>query len=320
MSWIQDELEMLEQLKRVCVINMYIQSSSAHVYYVINNCLMIPNIVIGAIMSVSIFSTTCGKTRIVSGILAIVSTILSSLTKQVGAGERAQQHCFVVKEYSSLVREININTFLEKREIDREMFIRDVQLELDRLYMVQPEPSWLAVRKFELKYNADIDSLLFPEIERYATRVVDKTSHSPATKIENDRPTYRTSMEYRTPIGRSEGQITIQDKLKHVTDTEQKQSSNSNHSAIIDLRSPLAKRVSWKMGKINIGYGLSGASSPSISRRSTSDGTTTHANNTKNTDNVDIIVMTPFQKPITVVPEMVEAVPKTYIIERHISK
>lgn len=193
---------MLEQLKKVCVLNMYVQSSSAHVYDIINNLLTIPNIIVGGVMSVSIFSTNCGPTRVASGILAIVSTILSSLTKQIGAGERAQQHCFVVKEYHSLIRNIDVNMMLERslEPNDRELFIREVQNEIDRLYMVQPEPSWFAIRQFEKRYR-NIDTLFFPEIERYAAGVVDKASRATISKISHDVDTVTKITNLRRGAG-----------------------------------------------------------------------------------------------------------------------
>jgi hypothetical protein len=200
-GWTADEVDMIEQMKRVCVINMFVQSSSAHIFDVAHNLLTIPNIVVGGVMSVSLFSTDCGKTKVAAGVLAIVSTILSSLTKQISAGERAQQHCFVVKEYHSLIRNIDVTMTLDKRDpYEKEKFIRDVQLELDRLYMVQPEPSWLAIRWFEKRYK-NIEVAFFPEIERYAAGVMGRASKGPSALLSVDYDNSQLGMRYNLRRG-----------------------------------------------------------------------------------------------------------------------
>lgn len=183
MPWKKEELEVIEQMKRTCVVNMYMQSSSAHVCSLIHNLLTIPNIIVGGVMSVSLFSSHDEKSRIAAGVLAVLSTVLSSLTKQLSAGERAQQHCSLVKEYHAVIRNIEVTLAVEDDEFELEAFIRSIQEEINRLYILQPEPSWLATKRFERKFRCAEHSIMFPEIVKYATQVVGMQLHVPPSPI-----------------------------------------------------------------------------------------------------------------------------------------
>jgi hypothetical protein len=264
-AWNPDEIEMLDQLKRICTYNMYVQSSSAQICDRLNSFLTIPNIVLGGVMSVTIFSSKGVINMLFNGILAVFSTILSSLIKHIGAGERAQQHCFAVKEYHSIVRKIDVNVLYDGGEfVDRESFIRDVQGEIDRLYMVQPDPIWLALRWFEQKYKKGLDeALVFPEVERYAARVVGRASKAPATRLieagtGGGPAVMRRSATISSPTGaggRGFSKYFESTGLSaKVLNTAGRVSNNGGSGEGVSTH-PLQRKRSFKFGKVVVGYG-----------------------------------------------------------------
>jgi hypothetical protein len=279
MTWTNEEIDMLEQLKRVCVINMFVQSSSAQVCSLMHNILTVPNIFIGGLLSVSLFgydqcSHGHGWIKIGSGIMAITSTILSSLVRQMSCTEQAQQHCFVVKEYHSIIRKINTNMALDN--INKDVFIREMQSELDRLYLVQPEPSWFAVRQFENRFQ-DLDSMLYPEIERYAAGVTGRVS-----KLNSPTSINYNNAGVGASVGPGSGAEAGVRKLgKMGSSTKKFNIYDSRQSNAFDLfstprgittppgaikisidttsprnnsGSPIERTASWALGKTNIGY------------------------------------------------------------------
>lgn len=151
-------------LKRQCIINLFLQSKSARFYNAINTCMVVPNILIGGVLSVSIFSTSSSYWRTSTGVLAIVSTALSSLAKHIGAGERAQLHCAMVRQYSSIIQDIDM--YLHGAP-DAD-FIDRIRHQLGRLFDLQPQPSYFAVRQYEHKYKKDIEMAMFDEFEAVA--------------------------------------------------------------------------------------------------------------------------------------------------------
>jgi hypothetical protein len=149
----------------------------------------IPNIAIGGVLSVTIFSTSSAHGKIATGVMAIVSTILSSLSKHIGAAEKSQIHCSVVKQYQTLIQELNI--FLHSSVPDQDSqhkFVQYIKTELDKLYDMQPEPSMFAVMQFERSYKTKIEEALFSEFEevvmRNASFVQKRVSHYRDTSLQ----------------------------------------------------------------------------------------------------------------------------------------
>lgn len=155
----------LDQLRRDAIIHMYLQSGSAHYNNVLNNCLVLPNIVIGGVVSVSIFSTSSTTWKVTSGVLAIASTVLSSLARQTKAAEQAQLHCSVVKRYSEIIRRIDI--LYQKPGAVTDAVINEVRRDLDQLMTVQPGPSIYAKWAFSRNFG-NVDRVMYPMLQSMA--------------------------------------------------------------------------------------------------------------------------------------------------------
>jgi hypothetical protein len=161
--------EYAQILKKQCIINLYLQSKSAKVYSFLQNALTIPNIVIGGIMSVTIFSVTNEGWKITAGVLAIISTILTSMTKQFGAGERSQMHCAMVRQYNSLIQELDMFIHMKHvTEDDKKACMERVRQQLNKLFDMQPDPSMFAVMQYEKQYKTHIETAMFDEFETAA--------------------------------------------------------------------------------------------------------------------------------------------------------
>lgn len=164
-----DEDEYAQILKRQCIVNLFLQSKSARVYNLIHTLLTIPNIVIGGVMSVSIFSTSSPYWRITTGALAITSTVLTAVAKQFGAGERAQLHCAMVRQYNSLIHELNTVIHIHNMSPDEKRTMIDrVRQQLNKLFDMQPEPSYYATHAYENRYKKKIEEALFEDFETAA--------------------------------------------------------------------------------------------------------------------------------------------------------
>lgn len=166
----KDDEDYAQILKRQCVINLFLQSKSARVYNLIQTCLTIPNIIIGGVMSVSIFSTSSQYWRITTGALAIASTILTSVSKQLGAGERAQLHCAMVRQYNSLIQDLNMIIHMNQSvdAAEKKVLIERVRQHLNRLFDMQPEPSYFAITSYENRYKKKLEEALFEDFETAA--------------------------------------------------------------------------------------------------------------------------------------------------------
>lgn len=165
----KEEDEYAQLLKRQCIVNLFLQSKSARINNTIQSCLTLPNIVIGAIMSISIFSTSSEYWRITSGALAIASTVLTSLSKQLGAGEKAQLHCAMVRQYTSLIQELTMFIHINNPDPEhRRAFMERIRQQINKLVDMQPEPNYFAVRLYEGRYKKRIEEALFDDLETAA--------------------------------------------------------------------------------------------------------------------------------------------------------
>lgn len=170
--WSENERQVLKELKKTCLIHMYLQSGSAFLNYILHNAITLPNIALGAVTSVSIFSTLQPQWRMASGAMAICSTVLTGLSRQLAPGERAQLHASVTKQYQSVVRNINTKLLLEPVEEERQHFIDHTKSEIDRLLSLQPEPSLWIIRRFENKYQDRVEKALYPEFAHLEKEMV----------------------------------------------------------------------------------------------------------------------------------------------------
>lgn len=157
-------------LKKQCLVHMFLQSKSASIHNIIHNSLTIPNIVIGGILSITIFSTSNSYWKATTGALAIASTLLSSVSKHMSSGERAHVHCGVVKEYMSLLQDLNIAIPTCRDIEEKRRIIVHVREQLNKLFDSQPEPSRFAVSIFEQRYKKNIEAALYDDFEDMTVR------------------------------------------------------------------------------------------------------------------------------------------------------
>lgn len=179
-------------LKKQCIINLYLQSKSAKIYNIINNLITFPNIIIGGIMSITIFSTSNAYWKITSGALAIASTVLSSLSKQLGAGEKAQLHCTMVRHYNSLINDLNIFTHSPNMtSADKKNTMERIRQHMNKLFDMQPEPSSWAIRDFEKRYKMFVETAMFDDFETAALR----SAHYVEKRLSRIKPVSTTSAQ-----------------------------------------------------------------------------------------------------------------------------
>lgn len=172
--------DVILMLKKQCLVHMFLQSKSASIHNIIHNSLTIPNIMIGGILSITIFSTSNTYWKVTTGALAITSTLLSSLSKHLSSGERSHVHCNAVKDYMSLLQELNVSIPTASSIEEKRKILERVRDSLNKLYDSQPEPSRFAVATFESRYKKNIEEALYDDFEdmtiRSATYVQNRIS------------------------------------------------------------------------------------------------------------------------------------------------
>lgn len=163
------EYNILRALKKQCLIQLHLQSTSAYWFHYMHSGMSFSNILLGSILSISLFSTSSPTWKIASGVMAISSTFLTTLSKQLGIAERAQLHCTVVKQYHSLIQDMNIFMGSSIRGQTTAEFIKKTKIMMDKLMDMQPVPSLWIVKKYERTFKQSLEQLLFPEFEKLVT-------------------------------------------------------------------------------------------------------------------------------------------------------
>lgn len=162
--WNDEERMLLNEVKKQCLFGLYLHSQSAYINHVIYNFLVVPNIVIGGVLSVSLFTAESSGWKIAGGALAITSTVLTGLVRHTGAAEKAQVHCLVMREYQRLVQDINM--YLHSPIENTTEVIQNVRKEMDKIISMQPDPSIWMLRRFNNKYRTKFESMMFNDFEK----------------------------------------------------------------------------------------------------------------------------------------------------------
>lgn len=170
-EWSEQDVKVLRELQKSCLVHLYLQSKSAYMFHVLNNLIVIPNILIGAVLSVSLFSMQNERWKIMSGVLAIICTFLSSIGKHISAGEKSQLHCHIARQYERLYRDIKLNMNLITDGSQQHFFVTSVKTEIDKVFSTQPDPPLSVIRYFEKTHKKNVESILHPEMEEFAKEI-----------------------------------------------------------------------------------------------------------------------------------------------------
>lgn len=162
--WTHEERLVLQELKKQCLYGLFLHSRSAYINHWINNALVFPNIVLGGILSVSIFTTSNGSWRLAGGAIALMSTVLTGFTKHVGAAEKSQLHCLVVREYQRLLQDINVFIYTNIENTDGT--IQMLRKDMDKIIGIQPDPSMWVMQRFDKVYRERFEDMMFKDFEK----------------------------------------------------------------------------------------------------------------------------------------------------------
>lgn len=163
--WTNEELVLLTEMKKQALLGLYSQSQSAYIHHIVHNCLTVPNILMGGFLSVSLFATNAGAWKIAGGVIALASTVLTGLSKHVGAAEKAQLHCLAVREYQRLIHDINMYMHSPLGQNPNEI-IQALRKDMDRVIGLQPDPSLWMMQRFHNVYRTKLEKMLFHDFEK----------------------------------------------------------------------------------------------------------------------------------------------------------
>lgn len=168
MWWTDEELNAIHEIKRQCLYGLYLHSRSAYVNHLLHNAIVIPNIFLGGVLSVSLFAASSAPWKIAGGAIALASTFLTGLSKHLGAAEKSQLHCLVVREYQRLIQDINV--YLHTPVESAYATIQRFQKEMDKITCLQPDPSIWVMRRFHAVQLARFENMMLTDFEKTMVR------------------------------------------------------------------------------------------------------------------------------------------------------
>lgn len=164
--WTPNHERILKNWRKDVVIQLYLQSGSSYYYVTVYNWITIPHIIVGSILSVSIFITgNVYPWTIVTGLLAILQTFMSGLIRHIGASEKAYQYQLSAREYQTLLRSIDMTlsmTATMRPSVDK--FIESINRELNRIATKQTDPVLFVIHRFNKRIKK-LDDMLIKELE-----------------------------------------------------------------------------------------------------------------------------------------------------------
>jgi hypothetical protein len=115
---------------------------------------------------VSVFSQNSATWKVASGVLAVTSTVLSALTRQVRSGEIAQLHALATRSWVELIQKIEVA--LHEPDIENLWDkVRELRTEASAILQSQPEPSLMVVSYFNKRFQS-VPFALHPELAAIA--------------------------------------------------------------------------------------------------------------------------------------------------------
>jgi hypothetical protein len=192
-GWTPEHVKVLREWKRQIAMNLYLQIGSSYYYQWIYNALTIPNIVLGGALSVTIFTeldNTIGL-RFTMGVLAMLSTILTTSMRHIGAAEKAQEYRLASRSYQSLLRSINMTLTLNPAQRpNADEYLTLVRKEIDRITNMQCDPVIHVLKQFDRRFSHTFDHIMWKELE----------SDTTSSTVEDPSPVPSASMEMMNDI------------------------------------------------------------------------------------------------------------------------
>lgn len=161
--WNIKHVEILKEWKAKAFVHLWLQDRSCYYYTWIQNSLSYPVIIFSTIASATLFASNNAIAQYIIGTLTMLSSILTSLLRQVRPGELQQQHADVMRKYHFLITTIDACLSLTPNmRPSPEIFIEKIGFEIDNLITTQIDPPLYVIYQFE-KVFGDLDSLLYGE-------------------------------------------------------------------------------------------------------------------------------------------------------------
>lgn len=176
-EWPANQKSFLLKMKQTAMLHMFLQTGSAMLHRWIHSCLLMPQIVFQGVVSAYIFSSTNADWQIASGLMAVGSTVMASLMRQFRFAETAEQHAIAVQQYKIILNDIQFHLHMRKTEQERAQIMEEISRTMDRIFEMQPEPSFLVVRYFERKFKKPLEKMMYEEydrLEQMATRAISR--------------------------------------------------------------------------------------------------------------------------------------------------
>lgn len=188
-TWKEEYNQILKTWRKLSAINMWLSQASKHKYDKINNLLAYPSIILSVFISIGIIGVDTCDSVIGTYILAsitLVSAILTTINKHMGAAEKAHEFYVRSKEYYALIREIDylLSLNMNDRPEPYETIIR-MRANLEKIIDNQMDFPLSIIRDYEHKFRS-LESSIFVDLE--------------AEKIKNDNDVVSLNRQQETVL------------------------------------------------------------------------------------------------------------------------
>ena len=176
-KWQPSHENVLSEWRKQVSVNLWLSLASRYHYDSLSNLLTYPTIIISTVSSVGIFGIDTNVAKYVISVLLIVSGIMASINKHIGASEKSQEFLTRSKDYYSFIRDVDYIILTEPKDRDEvTATMKRLKVTLDRYLDIQVEPPLKIIKQYEAKFKDLEEDLLHmqPTFEQQQSAVINK--------------------------------------------------------------------------------------------------------------------------------------------------
>lgn len=168
-AWNKQYDDLLRTWRKQCSIQMWLHNASYYYYSNVHNWFTYPSIILSTITSIGIFSMSnnCTGSSIQSyimGSFAMISGILASIDKHIGAAEKSCDYRLRAHEYQALIRELDYVLALSYKDRSSVVeVITEFRAEISKITDLQLDPPRKVINDYN-KTHKNLEFSLFEDL------------------------------------------------------------------------------------------------------------------------------------------------------------
>lgn len=177
LKWQPYHENVLNEWRKQASVNLWLALASRYHYDSLCNLLTYPTIIISTISSVGIFGIDSNVAKYLISTLLILSGVLTSVNKHIGAPEKSQEFLIRAKDYYSFIRDIDYILLTDPKDRDEvTATMKRLKVMLDRNLDIQVEPPLKIIKQYEAKFKDLEEDILHmqPSFEQQQSAVINR--------------------------------------------------------------------------------------------------------------------------------------------------